>query len=552
MRNLLLKHLSKLGILAVLVLPGISALAADYEISFTENEVDLGETVEVVWQTPASTTDRYRQFTIYSVVSGEEKRIQSRYVSRTDTEGSYSFRPRTAGTYEVRFITDRTEVVAESEELVVTDRSLEGYAVSVEGGTFAPGAVIVVDFVRPENDRNSSSVGIYLAGDETARSEARLSLPRGVTEGRLFFFVDDPGEYEVRLYARSRALVATADETFTIDENGDTVELAEYTLGVSSTVVPARGTVTVSYETPEGDSRSGDRIGLFRVGDPRNRAVSRKSVSRTEASGEVTFSIREPGTYEFRYLKRSGRTSVASSIPIVVGNEEEEEEEEEVLCRIPNLDQITNYPQGNGPIIAFGDSLTAGVGASSNQDYVSQLERKLGVSIINEGVSGDTTEEAADRLRTDVLDRDPSVVIVWLGGNDIIGRYYERARDGLEDISSIDWLRLLALRLLGKIPDTGGITEDETFENLNLIIERIQETGAVTIVVGFSGGIFDNDLEDRYEQLARDTGSLYVPDALNNVIGRPSLMSDLVHPNNEGYGIVAGRVAAYLSCVVPE
>jgi lysophospholipase L1-like esterase len=551
MRNFLLNYIPKLGFVALLIIPIMYAVAADYEIAFSEQDSYLGDTVEITWQAPAGSTNRYRQFNVYSVGSGEEKRVLSRYLSRNETEGTYSFKPRTGGTYEVRLITDRTEVVAVSDELVVTDRSLEGYEVSVEGGTFGPGAVIVVNFVRPLNDRNNSFIGIYPAGLNSTRAETRLRLPQGVTEGRLFFFVDDPGEYEVRLYARSRILVATADETVSIARGGAYPQLEDYTIEVSETVLAPRGEVTVSYDTPVNDFRRGDRIGLFRVDDPRNRALARKSVSRTSARGEVTFTIREAGTYEFKYLKRNGRTTVARSEQIVVGNTEDNEEEV-FQCQVPNLNQITNYPQGTGPIIAFGDSLTTGVGASNNQDYVSQLERKLDVTIINAGVSGDTTAEAAERLSRDVLQRDPSVVIVWLGGNDIIGRFYEDARDGLEEVSSIDWLRLAALRLSGKIPDSGGITEDETFENLTRIIERIQETGAVTIVVGFSGGIFDENLEDRYEQLARDTGSLYVPDALNNVIGRPSRMSDLVHPNNEGYGIVASRVALYLSCVIPE
>ena len=62
-------------------------------------------------------------------------------------------------------------------------------------------------------------------------------------------------------------------------------------------------------------------------------------------------------------------------------------------------------------MVAFGDSLVAGRGAPAGRDFVSLLSERLGVPIINAGHSGDTTRAAMTRLDSDVLSRDPRIVI---------------------------------------------------------------------------------------------------------------------------------------------
>ena len=56
--------------------------------------------------------------------------------------------------------------------------------------------------------------------------------------------------------------------------------------------------------------------------------------------------------------------------------------------------KITNRDSKGTTVVAFGDSLTAGYGANAGEDYPSHLSRQVGIPIINEGVSGDTTESA--------------------------------------------------------------------------------------------------------------------------------------------------------------
>ncbi|MEX1027107.1 MAG: CFI-box-CTERM domain-containing protein [Candidatus Paceibacterota bacterium] len=168
-------------------------------------------------------------------------------------------------------------------------------------------------------------------------------------------------------------------------------------------------------------------------------------------------------------------------------------------------------------IIAFGDSLTVGVG-STDEGYVSDLERWTDLSIDNQGRTGDTTAKALERLDTAVLQKHPDIVIVLLGGNDVLQ----------------------------------NIAKEETFDNLESIITQIQATGAEVILAGAHGQLFRLDREREYRDLARDTGAAYVNNVLRGILGNPSFLDDAVHPNDRGYERMAERIFAVLQDVIAE
>jgi len=74
-------------------------------------------------------------------------------------------------------------------------------------------------------------------------------------------------------------------------------------------------------------------------------------------------------------------------------------------------------PSPRTTVVAFGDSITAGVGTSGGNDYVSLLSNRTDIPIITAGRSGDTTGAALARIDSAVLSRDADIVIVLLGGN---------------------------------------------------------------------------------------------------------------------------------------
>jgi len=168
---------------------------------------------------------------------------------------------------------------------------------------------------------------------------------------------------------------------------------------------------------------------------------------------------------------------------------------------------IKNYPSSGANIIAFGDSLVQGVGSTDGNDFVSLLSNQLGVPIENLGRGGDMTSTALTRL-DDVLKRDPKIVLVLLGGNDYIRR----------------------------------ISKEETFSNLGKMIEAIQNKGSVVILLGVRGGILRDNYEKDYRELSKEYQTAYVPNVLDDVIGKAGLMSDTIHPNNEGYKVIADRI----------
>ncbi len=165
-------------------------------------------------------------------------------------------------------------------------------------------------------------------------------------------------------------------------------------------------------------------------------------------------------------------------------------------------------PTSGQSIVAFGDSLVAGRGASAGRDFVAVLSHRLGEPIINAGRSGDTTSSALARVERDVLSRNPRIVIVVLGGNDFLRR----------------------------------VPQQETWANLATIVERIRRRGAAVIIVGIGVGLFSDAYGAGFDALARQTSAALVPDVLDGIIGRAELMSDAIHPNDRGYALMADRI----------
>lgn len=160
-----------------------------------------------------------------------------------------------------------------------------------------------------------------------------------------------------------------------------------------------------------------------------------------------------------------------------------------------------------GTIICFGDSLTYGTGAERGMDYPSQLSKMIGKPVINAGVPGDTTARALQRLRRDVLNKSPDIVLITLGGNDL----------------------------------KNGVAKDIAFANLKRIVESIQEHGARVIIGGLKFPLRDRGFGRGYKELADQTGADLIPNIFEDIMGNRKLMSDPIHPNAEGYKIMAQR-----------
>lgn len=159
-------------------------------------------------------------------------------------------------------------------------------------------------------------------------------------------------------------------------------------------------------------------------------------------------------------------------------------------------------------IICFGDSITFGYGTDPGGDYPSALAKMTSIAVINAGIDGDTSTEALKRLKSDVLDREPLLVIVEFGGNDF----------------------------LRKIP------QEVTLNNVREIIDTIQAQGAMVAVVDISAAMILREYHSAFYNLAREKGAIFIPRILSGIITNPRLKSDFIHPNTNGYNVIAQRI----------
>ncbi|MCA9354619.1 MAG: arylesterase [Candidatus Kaiserbacteria bacterium] len=171
----------------------------------------------------------------------------------------------------------------------------------------------------------------------------------------------------------------------------------------------------------------------------------------------------------------------------------------------PKADPL--YPTTGSTVVVFGDSLAAGIGAGSGSDIASLLSQSLPQEVINLGVPGDTTADGLARI-DEVLEVDPRVVIVLLGGNDALQQ----------------------------------VPVEKTFANLALIVESIQASGAAVVLVGEPGGLYGNRYEKEYERIVEEYRTFYVSNILSGLIGRSEYMSDYIHPNSTGYARATERI----------
>jgi acyl-CoA thioesterase-1 len=168
-------------------------------------------------------------------------------------------------------------------------------------------------------------------------------------------------------------------------------------------------------------------------------------------------------------------------------------------------------PAASGSIVCFGDSLTYGHGAEPDESYPSVLGGLLGRRVVNRGRNGDTSVAAAARL-DEVLDLHPAVVVVTLGGNDMLQR----------------------------------LPIEDTVRAMTTIFDRLVGAGAMVVFLAIDPPFTSSARMTAIRTLCHERGVLWVGDAMGGLWGDRSRMSDQIHPNAAGYRVMAERVASAL------
>ena len=165
-------------------------------------------------------------------------------------------------------------------------------------------------------------------------------------------------------------------------------------------------------------------------------------------------------------------------------------------------------------IVAFGDSLTAGLGMEQQNAYPAKLQAALkakgyDVVIVNAGVSGDTSRGGLARLDW-AVGGDVDLVIVELGAND-------------------------ALR---------GIDPSETRKSMTQIVDKLLAKNKKVLLAGMiappnMGKEYGNEFVQIYKDLSKRDGVVFYPFFLKAVADKPDLVQlDGMHPKAAGYDLI--------------
>ena len=185
-------------------------------------------------------------------------------------------------------------------------------------------------------------------------------------------------------------------------------------------------------------------------------------------------------------------------------------------------------PDGRPVLVCFGDSITAGQGLDPGEIYPDVLQRELDrrgarFRVVNQGVSGDTTQDGLARL-AQVIAEKPRIVVLELGAN-----------DGLRG------LPLTGIR-----------------RNLEELITGLRATDALVVLAGITlppnyGPDYIRGFEAIYKDLSAEYKLPLIPFLLEGVGGSPRLMqSDGLHPTAEGARIVAHTVLRALDPLLAQ
>jgi acyl-CoA thioesterase-1 len=174
-------------------------------------------------------------------------------------------------------------------------------------------------------------------------------------------------------------------------------------------------------------------------------------------------------------------------------------------------------------LAVLGDSLAAGFGVKPAESFPSRLEAALkaqgrNVTILNHGVSGDTTAGGLDRIDWMLADK-PDIVLIELGGND-------------------------ALR---------GTDPAVTEKNLAAMVEKLKAAGVQVWLAGMLaprnfGAEYAATFDGLYKRIADKYQLPLYPFILDGVAQDPALnQADGIHPTPKGAQIVADKLLPFVT-----
>ena len=174
----------------------------------------------------------------------------------------------------------------------------------------------------------------------------------------------------------------------------------------------------------------------------------------------------------------------------------------------PRLERLP----GDATLLAFGDSLTFGTGASEDESYPAQLEKLIERRVVRAGVPGEVTAQALARLPGALDEHAPRLLLLCIGGNDFLRRLgNQQAEANVREMVKLARARGIAVLLIGT-PEPGFTVTPPAF----------------------------------YAGIAKEYRVPYEESVIGQVLKDRSLKADPIHPNARGYRVIAERLAETL------
>lgn len=176
--------------------------------------------------------------------------------------------------------------------------------------------------------------------------------------------------------------------------------------------------------------------------------------------------------------------------------------------KVPGLPKLA----ATDVVVAFGDSLTYGTGADESESYPAVLGQLIGRPVVRAGVPGEVTAQGLERLPAVVEEHKPRLVIVCLGGNDML----RQLRDA------------------------------EIAQNLRSIIRTLKEKNISVVLIGVPKPALITSAPVFYADLAKELAVPYEGKVVASVLQSNETKSDPIHPNAKGYRRMAEAIAELL------
>lgn len=170
---------------------------------------------------------------------------------------------------------------------------------------------------------------------------------------------------------------------------------------------------------------------------------------------------------------------------------------------------VTQSPLApDAKVLAFGDSLTYGAGVLPEETYPAQLQAMIQRQVVNGGLSGELSGDGLKRLPIWLDEYEPKLLILCHGANDLLR----------------------------------SLSEEKAAENVRAMVKMARDRGIDVLLIAVPKFGLMRAPPTFYEDIAEEFNIPIERYVLNDIVENSALRTDAVHPNAQGYRMIAQAV----------